>query len=1009
MNNLYKSLIVLIAVLILVPHSFAKSNHKIHPEFMKDSISWADSVLSQMSLEEKIGQLFMVAAYSNRDNTHIASIESLIKKYHIGGLIFFQGGPLRQTRLVNRYQELSKYPLLMAMDAEWGPSMRLDSTIRYPRQMLLGAIDNNRLVYDMGSDIGDQLKRLGIHINFAPVVDVNNNAANPVINSRSFGENKLNVTNKSLAYMMGMQDRKVLATAKHFPGHGDTDTDSHHALPMIMHSRERIDSLELYPFTRLIDNGVGGVMVAHLNIPSFGMDKNEATTLNRKVVQETLKDSLGFKGLVFTDALNMKGVSAYHKAGEVEVKAFLAGNDVLLFPLSVPKAVSRIKKELRKGSISKEELDRRVLKILKVKEWNTLQNQFVEEENLYEDLNSGKFLAQRNELIRNAITLVKNENELLPLVQQKNERIASLALGVSEATSFQDGMERYGHFTQFQLNDKSTAEEIQQALDALEAFDIIICSVHNTNRNPRKNFGVKGIYSEWIKKLTAHSKVVVNVFANPYSLKEIAEIKNVNSIVVSYNDWAITQDISSQALFGAIPYQGKLPVGISESIPTGAGINTNVWKLFSYGAPEEVQLSSDSLAKIEQIVQDAIDMEATPGCQVLVARHGKVVYHKGFGYKTYSKKEAINTDHIYDIASITKVAATMPAIMRLYEENKLSLESELKDFYPFLDTCEMGDAHLSDILLHQAGLTSWIPFYLRLYESLYPNKEKYDNNVSSDYPFKIGNGFFMSKHVKLRDDVFSCDADHGYDIKLADNFFMKPAYQDTVFFQIFESGIREDKSYRYSDLGFYLMYKMVEKITNQKFNDYLDSEFYFPLGAEKLTFLPLQKYNKVDIVPTENDLLFRRQVLQGYVHDPGAAMMGGVCGHAGLFSNAEDLAKLMQMYLWKGEFGGKRYFQPETIDLFTRASNVENNNRRALGFDKPEMDYSKPGPTCQCISGESFGHTGFTGTMAWADPDKDIVYIFLSNRVYPDQNNFTLVREDVRTDIQEAIYNAILD
>ncbi|MCK5029209.1 MAG: serine hydrolase [Bacteroidales bacterium] len=970
---------------------------------------WVNSVMKKMSLEEKIAQLFMVAAYSNKDQKHINEITYLINKYKIGGIIFFQGGPGRQANLTNHYQSLSKTPLLIAIDGEWGLGMRLDSTISYPRQMLLGAIQDDSLIYNMGYDIGEQMKRLGIHINFAPVVDVNNNPLNPVINVRSFGDSPENVSNKSIMYMKGLQDAGIIATAKHFPGHGDTNTDSHYTLPTVPYDRSRLDSIELYPFKRLIDSGVQGVMVAHLNVPELGTKRDTPTTLTKSVVTDLLKEELGFEGLIFTDALNMKGATKYYDPGEIESLAIEAGNDVLLFPVSVSKGINKIKKQVRKGVISKERIEESCRKVLEAKYragLNKVDKKIaqVETVDLEKDLNSLMYEVGRRDLIESGITMIRNEKRAIPVKKIKNKKFASIALNSSEITEFQKTLSKYAKVDHFVYNENSE----DSVFETLKNYDAVFVSVHNTSYWPSNNYKVNLHYLDKVAVLSNDTKVILSLFANPYSIRKYQMLNNFNAIIVGYSDENEVQTAVAQAIFGGIQISGKLPVEINNEYPSGTGLESKKKIRLSYGIPEQEGLSSGILEKIDSIVLNSIEQRATPGCQILIARNGRVILEKEYGYHTYLKQNTVKRDDIYDIASITKIAATVPSLMKLYEDSLFFLDSKLFDYLPELDTTNKGSLNIKDILTHQAQLNGWIPFYYSTLETLYPDQKLLNNKFTEEFPYKLGNHAFMAKNFKFKDDIYSPYPKEGYSTKIASDFYVLDTYHDTIYDKIRQSNLIESKAYRYSDLGYYYFYKIIENYTGAIFQDYVDTVFYDEIGAYRTTFLPLEKFDKSVIVPTENDQVFRRQLLHGYVHDPGAAMLGGVCGHAGIFSTAGDLAKLMQMYLNGGEYGGFKYFNKETIDLFTTSPFLENNNRRALGFDKPQMDYSKSGPTCQCVSGSSFGHTGFTGTIAWSDPEEQIVYIFLSNRIHPDQDNSKLIKMNVRTDIQELIYNAII-
>ncbi len=970
---------------------------------------WVESVMKKMSFEEKIGQLFMVAAYSNKDQQHIDEISYIIKKYKIGGLIFFQGGPGRQLSLTNHYQSITKNPLLIAIDGEWGLGMRLDSTISYPRQMMLGAIQNDSLIYQMGFDIGEQMKRMGIHVNFAPVVDVNNNPLNPVINVRSFGENPDIVAKKGIMYMKGMQDAGIIATAKHFPGHGDTDKDSHYTLPLLNHNRERLDSVELYPFREIFDAGIGGLMVAHLNVPALGTKEDTPTTLAKAVVTNLLKEEMGFDGLIFTDALNMKGATKYYDPGEIEALALSAGNDVLLFPVSVSKAISKIKKQVRKGHIPRERIEESCRKILEAKYRVGLHAKdkstaFIKKEDLKKDLNQLVYEVTRRDLIEAGLTLIRNEKDILPIKKLKRKQFASLAFNTNEITEFQKTLSKYAevdHFIFIESNKDSL-------FNILKNYDVVFTSVHNTSYWPSGNYKVDKNHLIQIAKLANETKLVFSVFANPYSLRKFEMIDSIDAVLIAYSDDVVVQNAVAQAIFGGTEISGHLPVGINKNYPAGTGIDTKKKIRLQYGIPEQAGISSKKLIKIDSIAQSAIDSMATPGCRILIARNGIVFYDKAFGYHTYMKQNPVKENDIYDIASITKIAATVPSLMKLYEDSLFFIDGKLADYLPELDTTNKGNLNIKDILTHQAQLNGWIPFYYSTLETLYPDQKLLNNKFAEEFPYKIGNHAYMVKNFKFKDDIYSHTPKKGFSTKIAADFYITDTYKDTIYNKIRESNLYEEKVYHYSDLGYYYFYKIIENYTGVKFQDYVDSVFYDELGAYRTTFLPLEKFDKSEIVPTENDQVFRKQLLHGYVHDPGAAMLGGVCGHAGVFSTAGDLAVLMQMYLNGGNYGGAKYFNPETIELFTTSPFLDNNNRRALGFDKPQMNYDIEGPTCKCVSGKSFGHTGFTGTIAWTDPEEQIVYIFLSNRVHPDQDNNKLLQMDIRTDIQQVIYDALI-
>ncbi|MCH8330546.1 MAG: serine hydrolase [Bacteroidetes bacterium] len=979
----------ILIVLVIFPSSIPLHNEvaqlSIQPDFIIQESKWVDSVFNNMNQDERIGQLFMVPVWSHKKNVMLKGkmvgyveyrnyVKKLIKQYGIGGLIFMQGGPVRQARLNNELQGLSRVPMLIAMDAEWGLGMRLDSVLDFPRQLSLGALQDNQLIYQMGIEVARQMKRLGVHVNFAPVVDVNNNPKNPVINDRSFGENKFNVTVKGLAYMKGMEKGGVLACAKHFPGHGDTDKDSHHQLPTIAHSRERLDSLELYPFKKLINSGVSSVMTAHLYIPALDDRKNVAASISGAVINDLLKKELGFEGLVFTDALNMKGVSKYYEPGNLEVAALEAGNDVLLFPENVPKAVEMINVALNKGQLSQQDLDRSAKKILKAKYWAGLHTyKPVDINNITKDITSKKTELLKRKLVAGSLTLVRNKDSLIPFKMLDTLSFASLSIGSRVKTAFQNMLGKYTSFDHHQLSKKATSVEFMAMIDKLSKKNLVVIGLHNMSRYNSKRYGVSELTKTFINRLSEKTKVVVVVFGNPYSIKYF---EKTDWLVVGYEDDDLNQSLAAQLLFGGLRAQGRLPITASKIFPFGNGFQTNNSIRIEFSIPEDVGIRSENLKVIDTIVMNGIRQMAMPGCQVFIIKNNKVIFERSYGYHTYKRKRKVQNDHLYDLASITKIAVTMPSLMRMYELGQFNIRKQLSYYIPDLDDKKTGDLIIRNVLLHQSGLRDWIPFYLH---TLTP-----DGNCDENYR-SSPTAMFTSK--------------------VADNLYILDTYQDTIWNKIINAKLRKRKEYKYSDLGFYIFKKIIEDINQESLESYVQENFHGPLGLQYTLYNPLDKFTKEQIVPTEDDKIFRHQLIHGYVHDPGAAMMGGISGHAGLFSNAGDVAIYMQMLLNGGSYGGESFFNPKTIKKFT--SRISRDNRRGLGFDKPESDPNKVGPSSPSASLNTFGHSGFTGNITWADPDHELVYVFLSNRVHPDANNRKLIKMNIRTDIQESIYEAI--
>lgn len=970
-SNLYQ--LILLALFIQFGFSVAAQNSSRSVIYQGDT-SWASEKLSNMSLDEKLGQLFMVAAYSNKGKAHEQEILKLVKEEHIGGLIFFQGGPARQARLTNIYQQGAKIPLMIAMDAEWGLSMRLDSTFKFPWPMTVGATNDSAMAYRMGSEIAKHCKRLGVHINFGPVVDINTNPDNPIINARSFGENPGLVAKLGTAYMQGMQDQKVMACAKHFPGHGDTDSDSHKTLPTVGHDMDRLKSMELAPYANLIDHGLASVMVAHLNVPAMD-NTGMPSSLSHKIVSDYLRDSIGYDGLVFTDALNMSGVANRFAPGEVDLKALLAGNDVLLFSQDVATAKKKIKAALQAEVFTIEDIDRHVMRILMAKSWMGLeQKKHVVPANIAEDLSPESSKIANKQMFAEAITVLNNKNHVIPIRDLKDKKIACLLAGTEVSTEFYRILKKYTEVDLFRF--QSGMEN--QLLNDLSKYDLVITGIYTSNANPWKSYKIDADIKRMVKRLTLQNKTIVTLFANAYALRGFPEITGAEGVIVAYQNHPDAESVAAQIIFGAMGAKGRLPVSGSDLYEAGFGFDTESLNRLGYGYPGEVGFDRKELEKIDILVKEALQQKATPGCQLIVARKGKVVFDRAYGYQTYSKDEPVVDDDIYDLASITKMAATLPVIMRLVEEGKIDIDKTLGDYLPELKGTNKDTLVIRQVLAHQAQLTPWIPFYI---ETLDHGKQKanyYSDTRDFNYPYCVADGTFGCRTMK-----------------------------DTVMDRIIRSKLLSKKEYKYSDLGYYFFMEIIERIYGKPLNVIVDEWLYSSLGAYTMTYRPLEKFPEKRIVPTENDQIFRKQALRGYVHDQGAAMIGGVAGHAGLFSDANDLAKLMQMYLNGGEYGGERYLDSITIKEFSRCQFCEDDNRRGIGFDKPQLEGA--GPTCGCVSPLSFGHTGFTGTMAWADPDEDVVYIFLSNRVHPDAENRKLLTLSTRTRIQKVIYNAIIE
>lgn len=972
-----RSISHLLFVVFLFSHTvFSQTKSPLLTQDAKAQQTWVDSVYQQMTLDEKIGQLFMVQAFSNKGEAHEKTIINQVKNLHIGGIIFSTGDPKSQAVFNNKLQATAKLPLLIGMDAEWGLSMRLKETYAFPWNMTLGAIEDNTLVKLTGRHIGEHCKRLGVHFNFAPVVDINTNPKNPIIGNRSFGEDRDNVTTKALAFMQGMQSAGVLANAKHFPGHGDTETDSHKTLPSISFSEKRIDSVELYPYKRLIKEGLASVMVAHLNVPSLEPRDGYPSSISHNIVTNILKNRLGFEGLIFTDALGMKGASNFSSPGDVDLAAFLAGNDVLLMSEDVGKAAEKIKEALNQKTISEERLAYSVKKILMAK-YKVGLNHFkpVELEHLNEDLNRLEDDLLSEELFENAITVVKNKADLLPLRQLETKSVAYVPMGDESGSDFLKELQKYTKVHEIK------SDNLDDLITKLSGYNTVIIGFHRSNDTPWKSYKFTDKELVWLYEIARTNRVILDIFVKPYALLDLSTIENIESIVVSYQNSRIAQEKSAQLIFGSVGAKGHLPVSVGNGLNVGTGIEYNDILNLSYGLPERVGMSSEKLEKIDSLAQYAIDNKMTPGIQVLVARKGKVIYNKNFGNHTYAAdSKTVAFDDIYDVASLTKILGTLPLIMELVEKGVITLDTKLSKLLPEYEDSNKANITIKQMLSHYARLKPWIPFY---YATLDPDTKR----PSPKY--------YSTKFSK------------GYTVKVANELYMRTDYKDSIQGIIKDTELLNRLKYRYSDLPYYILKKYLESYYDKGLDELVQDHFYQSLGANYTTYNPSIKFSSKKIIPTEVDDYYRYQEVHGFVHDMGAAMEGGVGGHAGIFSNANDVAKIMQMYLQKGFYGGKRYFKPETIDKFNTCYYCDDDNRRGIGFDKPQL--GDEGPTCGCISMTSFGHSGFTGTYAWADPEEEIVYVFLANRTYPKADQNLLLRANIRTDIQRFIYEAIED
>ena len=999
MTNKIRKIVLLLLVLIAV---WGKTIAQFNINEAIES-SWVDSVFQSLTPDQRIAQLVWINTAANKNVAAQLKVAELIKKYNLGGVIFFTGDPEKQVELTNVYQAAAQTPLLVAMDAEWGVGMRLPGVIPFPYNMMMGAADNPDLVKEVTREMARQMKRMGVHVSLGPVVDINTQPLNPIIGMRSFGESPELVSACGLAYMQGLQESNIIAVAKHFPGHGDTQTDSHHTLPVVPYSRERLDSIEMYPFKVLTENGIAGVMSAHLNVPQLDDQQGIPSSLSSKMLTGILREEWGFKGLIITDAMNMSGAKAYGEPGEIEALALKAGNDVVEFPKDVEQTIAGIKKAVDSGLLTQEEIDEKCRKVLAAKYWVGL-NQLakVSRYNLVEDLNNPQAELVKRKMIEASITLLENQNEIIPLKRLDSLKVACLAVGVADETPFQSMLSKYTKTDNFFLPEQFTTAELEAVKEKLKEYNLVVAGLHlyesktrhsmqvgNMQKvRPQRPYGLTDGTEDLLSYLSNDIKSIVVFYSSPYALAEVKSFSPPAGLVMAYQNDSLVQELTAQLICGGIGASGKLPVSLGNYYKIGDGLKINNSVRLKYTIPEEVGMNSQRLNhRIDSIVSDAISQRATPGCSVLAAKNGKVIFRKTYGYHTYNQRIPVSEEDLYDLASVTKVSGALAAILKLTDEGKINLDDKFSEYWTdwksgLFHSSNKENLGWREILAHQAGLIPYLNYWTE-----------------------------TAKDGELKNRWYSFQKTGDYQLEVAPGLFLKNKFKKRIYKDIRKSKLNPPGKYVYSGLSFLLIPQLTKDFSGQAYTEFLDDNFYHPLGAYNVTYNPLDKFPKDQIVPTEYDAYYRKRQVQGTVHDEAAAVFGGVAGNAGLFANANDLAKLIEMYMQMGTYGGERYLSDATMKEFTRVQFPENDNRRGLGFDKPLLNNNEVSPEktypCPGASPESFGHSGFTGTFVWADPIHDLIYIFLSNRVYPTRERNMLGKLNVRTNILQVFYDEI--
>lgn len=904
--------------------------------------------VENMTLKEMVGQMIMIDSYALADSNYYKNVLYQIDSNNVGGVCFFKGTQKDLLKLNRLYDEHAKIPLFVAIDGEWGLNMRLTDIETFPVALSLGALPKNKyhLVRDMAEVIAEQCNSLGIHINFAPVVDINVRADNAVINMRSFGQDKYKISLLAREYVKGLQENGVMAVVKHFPGHGDTEVDSHKATPQITHSKTFIDSIDTYPFRYNIDKGAWGVMAGHLQVNALSPDSLKPASINKDIIDSYLVKKLNFNGLVFTDAMNMKGLTNLYGEGEAEVLAVLAGVDIILMPENTDKAIQAILKAVEDGRISKELIKKKCEKIL---EWKYDMGLYKKrgKYSMPDAHTVAKTKRINTQIAENVLTFIgKKQEKLIPENITSKDSITMIVIGGANYDSLIDNLKPY-NVKPVYISSKMKHKDIDSIVSGIDSNISVLTAFGGARFSSSKaHYGIADntIYSlKTIEKRFKDNNLVL-MFANPYVFKMIDSSYACRGFVVAYENNAYTQRAMARLLKGEINANGSLPVSVKRG---------------SMSDMEEDEISDEDkfymdnnisisvVHQIDSIALKGIKEKAYPGCQILIAKDGKIVYNKNFGYYTYDNKKEVSYNTMYDIASLTKVMATTLAVMKLYEQNMINLDAAVSTYIPELKKLEAGELTIRELLSHYTTLPATYPFQ---------RKKIKPNNV------------------------------HAGILKEFKNVPVKP------------------KKYVYSDLNFLLLQYAVENIVKEDLDKYLQREFYTPLKLQNTTFNPLLNGVSTDnIAPTENDTVYRHELICGTVHDPLAYLNNGVCGNAGLFSTATDLFAITQMLLNKGTYDGHKYLKSSTVDAFNRRYYSDKGIRRALGFDKPLIN-SKSEHCSRYASQSSYGHSGFTGTYLWIDPQNNTIVIFLSNRVYPTATPNKLAQMNIRTDINDLVY-----
>lgn len=949
---------------------------------------WVDSVYNSMTNRERVAQLFIPTINPRNGETSKATVKKYIKTEKMGGLLFYKGSIDDYVELTNYAQSIAKVPVMMTLDGEWGLSMRLKNTPRFPYNMGLGAITDEQLLYEYGKEMARECREMGIHVNFAPVLDVNSNPENPVIGYRSFGEDPMRVARLGVAYSRGLEDGGVMSVSKHFPGHGDTSVDSHKALPTVTHDKSTFDNIDLVPFKQYIEAGLSGVMVGHLSVPALDNSGTPAS-LSMAITNDKLRDEMGFEGLIFTDALEMKGANS---STNNCVAALLAGADVLLSPANPSKDLDAVMKAIKTGKITMTMIEERCKKMLAYKYALGLTNEMpIIRKGIEKRLNSSSADAVNRKLSAGLITVLRNNTNLLPIRGLAERSIAVVNIGASSDNEFTRYVKKYAKVDVYSASGTFSAS----TLSAIKNHDVVIVGIFNHKSATRQAFA----------QLKSVPNLVPVFFVNPYEMTQFEpSLNGLKTLVVGYDDTRYIREYAAQAIFGGIDVVGELPVNLEGVAKIGDGVKLKKVRL-GYTSPYVAGLNPNVEWRVDSLINVGLDTKAFPGCQLVVAKDGNVIFDKSYGTLDFINDDKVTDETLYDLASVSKATGTLSGVMKAYDEGLFELDVPVSNYIEALKEGDKADITVRDLLYHQSGMPAAVNMFNMMMDTATYSGKLIQSKPSEIYSIKIENGAYGHKDAQLRRDIISSHATEEFNIEAADGIFVGKETLDTIMSRIYNIKLRDSKRYNYSCLNFCLLMNMEENITGRPHNEWVDETIFAPLGAYTTCYRPLEKWDRKSIAPTEKDNYLRRQTVHGYVHDETANFSGGVQGNAGLFSNANDIAKLCQMWLNGGEYGGERILSEETVKLFTTTKSPT--CRRGLGFDKPDKRNEKNSPTCREASADTYGHTGFTGTCFWVDPQSQLIYIFLCNRVNPTRNNSAFSRLSIRSRVFSEIYEAM--